>query len=138
MTARNETPQPGESAASLQQLAGDIATLIRHEIELAKAELGEKLKTAGVGAGMLSASAIGGLITLACLTALVAVLLTLVLPAWVAVLIVTVVWAAATAALALAGKKKVQDAGPFVPEQTIANVKEDMEWARRRAKQSRT
>ncbi len=138
MSAKNEMPERGESAASLKELAGDLATLIRHEVDLAKAELGEKLKSAGVGAGMLSASAVSGLITLTCLTALVAVALSLLLPAWLAVLIVTLLWGATTAVLALIGKRKVQDASPFVPEQTIANVKEDMEWARRRAKQSRT
>lgn len=138
MSAKNEMPDRSESAASIKELAGDLGTLIRHEVELAKAELGEKLRSAGVGAGMLSASAVSGLITLTCLTALVAVALSLLLPAWLAVLIVTLLWGATTAVLALIGKRKVQDASPFVPEQTIANVKEDMEWARRRAKQSRT
>lgn len=126
-----------EHTSSVQQLLSDLTTLVRQEVELAKTELAEKVKAAAVGAGMLSASALTGFMTLACLTALVAVLLALVVPAWAAVLAITVVWGALTAALVLLGKKKVADATPFVPEQTIANVKEDLEWARRRAKESR-
>jgi len=57
--------------------------------------------------------------------------LALVVPPWAAVLIVTVLWAAATVTLALLGKRKVQDAGSLVPEQTIENIKEDVAWARR-------
>ena len=33
-------------------------------------------------------------------------------------------------ALFLMGKARVRDAGPFVPEQTIETVKEDIEWAK--------
>lgn len=127
-----------EPTESIKEAVSDIATLIRHDIDLAKAELAEKAKSAAVGAGMFSVSAMTGFITLGCLTALVAALLALVLPVWAALLIVTVVWGAATAVLALLGKRKIDDATPFVPEQTIADIKEDVAWARQRAKQSRT
>lgn len=127
-----------EPTESIKEAVSDIATLIRHDIDLAKAELAEKAKSAAVGAGMFSVSAMTGFITLGCLTALVAALLALVLPVWAALLIVTVVWGAATAVLALLGKRKIDDATPFVPEQTIADIKEDVAWARQRAKRSRT
>jgi len=108
--------------------------LVRQELELAKAEITAKAKLVGIGVGMLSASAMAGLLALGSLTALAIVTLALVLPAWAAVLFVTVLWAAATVALALLGKRKVRDAGPLVPEQTIENIREDMAWARRGAK----
>ncbi|MBV9028233.1 MAG: phage holin family protein [Candidatus Eremiobacteraeota bacterium] len=123
--------------ASVERFAADLGVLIRSEFESARREMVEKAKAAGVGAGMLSASAVGALFTLACLTALLIAALSLALPVWLAALIVTVLWAAATAALALFGKKKVQDAGPFIPEQTIADVKEDLQWARSRVPPSR-
>ncbi len=119
---------------SVKQFASDLTFLIRKEIESARDELTEKAKSAGIGAGMLSASAVCVLFTLASLTALVTIALSLALPLWAAALIVTVLWAAVAAVLGFAGKKKVQDAAPFVPEQTIANVKEDLEWARHGAK----
>ena len=86
---------------------------------------------------MLSASALTALLTLGSLTVLLMVVLALIIPLWAAVLLVTLLWGATTAALAWLGKRKVDDAAPFVPEQTIENVKEDVAWARRRAKQSR-
>ncbi|MBV8344844.1 MAG: phage holin family protein [Candidatus Eremiobacteraeota bacterium] len=129
--AASQTNENRESPSSLGQLASDIATLVREEMRLAKAEMAEKAKSAGVGAGMLSASAVTALFTLASLTALGIVTLALVLPLWLAVLIATVIWGGVTAGLALLGKRKVADAAPFVPEQTIENIKEDVAWARR-------
>ncbi len=78
---------------------------------------------------MLSGSALTGLLTLGSLTALLIIAIAIAVPLWLSALIVTVMWAAVTAILALAGKKKIQDAGPLVPEQTIQNVKEDVQWA---------
>lgn len=117
-------------AASLKQLSEDITVLVRKELELARDEIGEKVKSAGVGAGMLSGSAVTALLTLGSLTALLILVLSLVVAAWLAALIVTVLWAAATAMLALSGKKKIQDAGPLVPERTIQHVKDDVAWAK--------
>jgi uncharacterized membrane protein YqjE len=124
-----DRPQNEGLAASIKQLSEDLGVLVRKELELARAELSEKAKTAGVGAGMLSGSAISGLLTLGSLTALLIIAIALVLPAWLSALIVTVMWGAVTAILALSGKKKLQDATPLVPQQTIQNVKEDVEWA---------
>ncbi len=118
----------------IQQIVREVTAEIRHEIHVAKDEMSEKAKSAGVGAGMVSASALTGLMTLACLTALIAVALSLVLPVWGAVLAVTIVWGVVTACLALLGKKKVEDATPFVPEHAIENVKEDVARVRRRTK----
>lgn len=115
--------------AAVKQLSEDVVILVRKEMELARREMMEKAKAAGLGAGMLSGSAITGLLTLGSLTALLIIAISLALPAWLSALIVTVMWAAVTAVLALAGKNKIQNARPLVPEQTIQNVKEDVEWA---------
>jgi uncharacterized membrane protein YqjE len=125
-TRENEGP-----AAAVKQLASDITLIVRQEIEAARDEMTGKVKAAGVGAGMLSGSAIAALFTLASLTALVMVALARAVPLWASMLIVTVLWGLATAVLGLMGRKKVEDAAPFVPERTIANVKEDVRLARR-------
>lgn len=117
-------------AAAVKQLSEDLGVLVRKELELARREMTAKAKSAGLGAGMLSGSAVTGLLTLGSLTALLIIAIALALPAWLSALIVTVMWAAVTAVLALAGKKKIEETGPFVPEQTIQNVKEDVEWAK--------
>ncbi|MBV9737804.1 MAG: phage holin family protein [Candidatus Eremiobacteraeota bacterium] len=114
----------------LKQFAGDVAILVRDDLKSARDEMVEKAKTAGIGAGMLSGSALTALMTLFSLTALLMIALALAMPAWLAALIVTVLWAIATAVLAWMGKQKIQQAGPPLPEQTIKNVKEDLQAAR--------
>jgi hypothetical protein len=49
---------------------------------------------------------------------------------WLAALIMTAVYAALAGVLALVGKKRVSEATPPVPEQTVETVKEDVEWAK--------
>lgn len=129
MAINDGRPEHEGIGAAVKQLSEDLGILVRKELELARREMMEKAKTAGLGAGMLSGSAITGLLTLGSLTALLIIAIGLALPLWLSALIVTVMWGAVTAVLALAGKKKIQDAGPLVPEQTIENVKEDVQWA---------
>ena len=113
-------------AGSVTQFAKDVALLIREDLESARDEMVEKAKTAGMGAGMLSGSAVAGLLTLACLTVVLIMALSLILAPWIAALIVTVLWALVTAALAMAGKRKFQDVGSPLPEKTIRNVKREL------------
>jgi hypothetical protein len=115
----------------MKQLAQETSTLVRQELDLAKAEMAEKGKQAGKGAGMFGAAGVVGLLALGALTAvLIALLATALDHVWLAALIVTVVYAAIAGALALTGKKKVQSATPVAPEQTIDTVKEDVQWAK--------
>lgn len=129
MATSGGRPEHEGIGSAAKQLSEDLGILVRKEMELARREMMEKVKTAGAGAGMLSGSAITGLLTLGSLTALLIVAIGLALPLWLSALIVTAMWAAITAVLALTGKKKIQDAGPLVPEQTIQSVKEDVQWA---------
>ncbi len=117
-------------AASMKQLSQDVVVLVRNELELAREEMTEKAKSAGAGVGMLSGSAVTGLLTLGALTALLILALSLAVAPWIAALIVTLLWGGVTAVLALSGKKKIQAAGSLLPEQTIENVKEDIAWAK--------
>lgn len=128
--ATHERENEGMPAA-VAQFASDVILLVRQEIDEARSEMAEKAKSAGVGAGMLSGSAVAAVFGLASLTALLMVAISLALPLWASMLIVTALWGAAAAILGLLGKKKVEDAAPFVPEQTIANIKEDVRLARR-------
>jgi stage V sporulation protein SpoVS len=118
----------------LKQLSQETATLVRQEIELAKAEVSQKAKVAGAGAGLLGAAGVVGLAALGAFTAFVILLMDLFLPVWVAALIVTGIYGAIAGVLALKGKTKVQEARPPVPEQAIETLKEDMQWAKTRAR----
>lgn len=119
----------------VKRLAAETNTLVHQEIELAKAELTEKGKTAGKGAAMFGGAGVLGLLALGALTAcFIAVLATAVDHVWLAALIVAVVYAAVAAVLGLRGRDRVRAAAPAAPEQTIESVKEDMEWARTRTR----
>ena len=114
----------------LKRLSNETTQLVKMELDLAKAEMTQKGKEAGKGAGFLSGGAIAGLMALGALTAFLILLLDGAMPNWLAALIVTVLWAAIAGGLALSGKKKLEHAGPPAPEQTIETVKEDVQWAK--------
>ncbi len=113
----------------LKQLSQETTTLVRQELELAKAEMAEKGKKAGKGAGMFGGAGVAGLLALGSLTACLIALLATGMKVWIAALIVTVLWAAVAGVLALVGRNKVQDATPPAP-QTVETIKEDVQWAK--------
>ncbi|MBA3305653.1 MAG: phage holin family protein [Thermoleophilaceae bacterium] len=114
----------------LKQLSEETTTLVKQELELAKAEMAEKGKQAGTGAGLFGGAGVTGLLALIALTLTLIYLLGTAMEDWIAALIVTALWGAVAGVLALTGKKKLQEAGPPVPEQTVETVKEDVEWAK--------
>jgi uncharacterized membrane protein YqjE len=121
----------------VKQLSDQTTTLVRQEVELAKAELAEKGKKAGMGAGMFGGAGLFGLFAFGALTATLILALATVVAPWLAALIVTVVYGAIAAVLALQGKSKVQEATPPVPEQAVDSTKEDVAWVKTRAKSAR-
>jgi len=121
----------------IQQLAKETSTLVRQEIELAKAEVSEKGRQAGKGVGMFGAAGIVALLAFGALTAAAILALDLVVAGWLAALIVAAVYGAAAGLLAWAGKGRVQEATPPAP-QTVETVKEDIEWAKTRGRSART
>jgi uncharacterized membrane protein YqjE len=122
----------------LKELSDHTTTLVKQEIDLAKAELSEKGKKAGKGAGMFGGAGLFGVFSFAALTTCIIAALESPLNLWLAALIVAVVYAVIAGVLALQGRNKVQEAGPPVPEQATESVKEDVEWAKTRAKSGRT
>ena len=126
------------SASELvKQLSEQTSRLVRQELELAKAELSIKGKKAGVGAGMFGGAGVLGLYAGAALVAAAIAALSLAVATWVAALIVAVVIGAAAGIVALAGKKRVEQALPPVPEDSVESVKEDVQWTKTRARQGR-
>jgi len=121
----------------VRDLGRDLSLLVRQEVELAKAEMAEKGRAAAPGLGMLGAAGVAGLAAAGALTAFLVLLLALVMPAWLAALVVGTVLAGAAYVLVRAGKERVGEAGPPVPEETIETVKEDVEWAKTRARSAR-
>jgi uncharacterized membrane protein YqjE len=121
----------------LKELSTQTTTLVRQELELAKAELAEKGKQAGLGVGMFGGAGLFGLLALGALTACIIAALATGMELWLAALIVALVYAAIAGVLALLGRQKTRDAAPPAPEQAIESTKEDVQWAKSQAKSAR-
>ncbi len=124
-------------AELLKELSEQTSTLVHKEVELAKLELAEKGKRAGIGAGMFGGASLVGLYALGALTAAIVLILATAMAGWLAALIVAVVYGLIAGGLALAGRRRVQQATPPVPEQATQSVKEDVQWAKAKAQQAR-
>jgi hypothetical protein len=122
----------------LKQLSQETTQLVHQELELAKAELSQKGKQAGAGAGMFGGAGAIGLAALGALTACFILALNAIMPAWLAALIVAVVYGIVAFVLVKQGQAKIKQATPPVPEQTIETVKEDVEWAKTQMRSDKT
>ena len=129
-TADTTDPRDQSVGELLKELSKETSTLVRQELELAKAEMREKGRKAGPGLGMLGGSGVAALLALGTLTAFVILALDEAMPAWVAALIVTLVWGGVAAFLYVRGRERVEEAGSPAPKQTIETLKEDVEWAK--------
>jgi hypothetical protein len=132
--------QPEEQSPSelVKQLSDQTSSLARKEIELAKAEMAVKGKRLGAGAGAFGAAGLVGVLALGALTAAAIMALAMALAPWLAALMVAAAYAAIAGGLAFIGRNRVKAGTPPVPEQTVESVKEDVEWAKTKAKQART
>jgi len=136
-TAEKLTAENGQQERSTIQLVRDIATdtstLVRKEIELARQELTEALKARLLGGAALAvggAMAVFGLIYLGIAAGSA---LSIVLPRWLAWLIVGGAFLVLAGGAALIGLAKMKKP-PIAPEETKRTVKEDVEWAKAQLK----
>ena len=119
------------------KLSNETSTLIRQEMALARAEMTEKGKQAGKGAGLFGGAATVALLGAGAITAGIVLLLALLIPDWLAAIVVGLVYVGAAALLGLKGRDEIQQATPPVPEQTVDTVKEDVQWAKTRAQSAK-
>jgi Putative Actinobacterial Holin-X, holin superfamily III len=124
-------------AELVKQLSEQTSTLARKEVELAKAEMALKGKRFGIGAGAFGAAGVLGLFSLGALTAALILLIATAMEGWIAALIVAAAYAVTAGGLALAGRKKVDQATPPIPEQAIETTKDDVAEAKRRVEVAR-
>ncbi len=110
----------------LKQIPAQVSRLIRDEIRAAQAELAEKAKAAGVGAGLVTGGAIAALYALGALIAGGVLGLATVLEPWLSALIVGVILLLIATVLALLGRKKLKAGIPPVPTDSIDSVKADI------------
>jgi len=118
---------------SLGQIVGDItsdmSTLVRQELDLAKAEAKQEVSRLGKGVGMFGGAGLAGFFTLFFVSLALTYLLDNWLPVELAALVVAVVWGVLAAVLALRGRTEMRAANPALPT-TQQTLKEDAQWAR--------
>jgi hypothetical protein len=119
-------PENASTGQLIGQLTEQITSLVRNEARLAQAEVTQKAKRLGVGAGLFGGAGLFAFLGLAVLVAAAVLALAAVLPDWLAAVIVAVVLFAVAGVLALVGKKDVEQAAPPVPTQAIAGVQADI------------
>jgi uncharacterized membrane protein YqjE len=136
---QREGPQLADKAIPelLRQLSADTATLVRQEMQLARAELAEKGKKAGASAGLFGGSAVFGLAAFGALTITLIAVLALVIPIWAAALIVAVLYGVIAAVAALLGKSSLKKVGTPVPERAVESIKQDVTTVREGAQRGR-
>jgi hypothetical protein len=132
--AGGSSARPVAEQQTIGELTSDLgeqlSRLIRDEMRLAQAELKQKGKRVGMGAGLLGGASLVAILGLACLTTAAVLALSLALPDWLAALIVGAGLLAVAAVAALMGKGQVQQAAPPVPTEAIESSKKDIAAAK--------
>jgi hypothetical protein len=127
---RAQTPPPDPSGASTGELIGrlgdQLTRLVRDEVHLAQAEVTQKAKRLGIGAGLFGAAGIVAILGLGALVTAAILGLANVMPGWLAGIVVAVVLFAVAGVLALVGKKDVDKAMPPLPTEALAGVQADI------------
>ena len=132
----NGRPVADQSTAELVQRASEqISRLVRDEIALAKAELSEKGKHAGIGIGLFGGGGVLALYGTGAAVATLIIVFDLFLPLWLAALIVTVGLFVLAGILALFGKSQVSKAMPPEPKAAIDSVKADVDEVKQAARE---
>lgn len=127
----SDSASAGELVA---RLSTQLTTLVRDEMRLAQAELAQKGKKAGLGAGLFGGAGAVALYGVGALVACAILGLASVMDAWLAALIVGVVLLVLAGILALVGKKEVAQAGSPVPQEAVAGLKKDVATVKESAK----
>jgi hypothetical protein len=117
-----------QASTLVKQEAELVKVELSENVELAKAEMTEKGKKAGVGVGAAAAAGIAGLLALGAFTAFLIIVLDEVMSTGAAALCVTALWVLVAVPLALYARTKIQEVGTPVPKKTLESVKEDVAW----------
>lgn len=120
-------PVAEQSTAELVQRATEqVSRLVREELALARIELAEKGRHAGIGVGLFGGGGAMALFGLGALVAAGVLALALVIPAWAAALVVAATLFLLAGLLALVGRRQVRQAVPPVPSATADSLRADV------------
>jgi|SRR5271166_1127178 len=132
------TPAPASaqerSAGELvKELSELVPRLVRDEMKLAQAEMTQKGKQVGIGAGAFAGGGVIALYAVGCLIACAIIAISGAVAAWLAALIVGVALLAVAGIAALVGKTRLTKATPPVPKEAIGSVQADVNEVKEKA-----
>lgn len=131
----NRKPAADRSVGELvSELTDEVKRLVRDEIRLAVFELQRKGKKLGFGAGLFGAAGMFALFGAGTLVAAAVLALALVVPGWLAALIIAAALFVVAGFAALVGRKEVRQGAPPVPEEAISSVREDVDTVKQGAR----
>ena len=125
---------PAREKRSLFALIANLPTLVTElvtaEIDQLKAELARKFKALGIGAGLIAGAIVVVLFTVGVLLTAAILALALVMPGWLAALLIALVLLIIAALLALAGYRELKVGIPPLPTDSISSIKKDINVVR--------
>jgi len=114
-----------------RDIVGNVQEMVRSEVRLARVELREEAsKTARAGA-MLAAGGVLAIVAAVFLLVCIAQLLDMVMPDWAAALVIAIALGIPAAVMVSKGRERLHVP---MPEKTIENVKENVEWMKNQTK----
>ena len=133
--ASTRNPAAAKSTADLvRDVTELVPRLVQEELALAKAELTEKGKHAGVGVGLFGGGGLFAFFGIAVLIAAAVLGLAEAVPAWASALIVAAVLFLVAAIMALVGRSQVKQAVPPVPSEAVDSTKLDVQTVKESAR----
>lgn len=126
MTTEAPTNTDASTAELVRRATEQMSHLVRDEMALARAEMARKGRSAGVGIGLFGGSGVLLLYGVGTLIAAGVLALALVMPAWLAALLVGVAVLLVAGLMALFGRTSVKHAVPLKPEETVESVQADI------------
>ena len=111
-------------------LTQDVSALVREEIRAAQTELTGKARRAGRGGALLAGAGVLGALAAGSCAVFLQRTLDRVLPPRTSAAVLTVLYAGGAAALGAAGAGELRRAMPLVPQETVSNLRDDVEAAR--------
>ena len=128
----SEQPTTQQSVGELVSgIAHDLTTLMRQEVDLAKAEIRQEASKAGKAAGLLGGAGIAGWMVALFISFTLLYLLDSAIDAGWAALVVALIWAVIGAVLLVVGRNRLKSVDP-APRRTVETVKEDVQWLKSR------
>ena len=131
-SSTTEVPQEHSTGELVKMLSEQVSALIRDELKLARVEMTSKGKLAAIGTGMFGVSGVVAAYGVGCLLACTIIAISGAVAAWLAALIVGAALLAAAGIAAALGRRRLHQAAPPMPEETVASVKADVDEIRER------